>query len=213
MTVFPFFRALAFPTYFFDFMWGSSKVFRDIKIFWTVHLRQFIRYQGKNLDLFWIWCCIQFSCITSCNLTESSTFFFISFLSLEKDSESFKQSTFTLYASEISLFKVFINACELTSGMQNRLELFPWCLTLIVSVYKRLKFILIINTVKMSSGCLVKTLIRLVFSCWTISQVIACSRLTLLWCFSNTAQHLLSQKYYQTPVHNVVCGHSFLFHV
>ena len=30
----------------------------------------------------------------------------------------FKQSTCTLYASEISLFKVFINACKLTGEMQ-----------------------------------------------------------------------------------------------
>ena len=40
----------------FDFMWSSNKEFKDIKIFWKVHLRPFIRYQGKYLDLFWIWC-------------------------------------------------------------------------------------------------------------------------------------------------------------
>ena len=45
----------------FWFQWGSSnKVLKDIKIFWTEYLRPFIRYQGKNLDLFWIWCCFQF---------------------------------------------------------------------------------------------------------------------------------------------------------
>ena len=31
-----------------------------IKIFWTAHSRPFIRYQSKNLDFFWIWCCFQF---------------------------------------------------------------------------------------------------------------------------------------------------------
>ena len=32
---------------------------KDSKIFWTVHLKPFIRYQGKNLNLFWI-CYFQF---------------------------------------------------------------------------------------------------------------------------------------------------------
>ena len=41
-------------------MWSSEKVFKDIKIFWTVHSRPFIRYQGKNLDCLWIWCCFRF---------------------------------------------------------------------------------------------------------------------------------------------------------
>ena len=41
-------------------MWSSKKVFKDIKIFWTVHSRPFIKYQGKNLDWFWIWCCFRF---------------------------------------------------------------------------------------------------------------------------------------------------------
>ena len=49
-----------------------------------------------------------FSCIASCNLTKSFTFSFISFVSWESDSESFRQSTCTLYASEILLVKVFI---------------------------------------------------------------------------------------------------------
>ena len=53
-------RFCSYSTYFFDFMWSSNKVFKDIKIFWTVHSRPFIRYQGKNLDWFWIWCCFQF---------------------------------------------------------------------------------------------------------------------------------------------------------
>ena len=62
MKSFSFFRSrfCKYFTYFFDFMWSSNKVFKDIKIFWTVHSRPFIRYQGKNLDWFWIWCCFQF---------------------------------------------------------------------------------------------------------------------------------------------------------
>ena len=51
-----FFREPTFPTYFFHFMWSSNKVFKDIKIFWTVHSRPFIRYQGKKLDLFCMSC-------------------------------------------------------------------------------------------------------------------------------------------------------------
>ena len=47
-------------TDFFDFMWSSNKIFKDIKIFWTVHSRPFFRFQGKNLDWFWIRCCFQF---------------------------------------------------------------------------------------------------------------------------------------------------------
>ena len=60
-----------------------------------------------------IWICSEydavfsFSCITSCNLTKSFTFSFTSFLSKESYSKSFKQSTCTLYASEILLFKIF----------------------------------------------------------------------------------------------------------
>ena len=44
----------------FFFMWSSNKVFKDMKIFWTVHSRPFIRYQGKNLDWFWICCYFQY---------------------------------------------------------------------------------------------------------------------------------------------------------
>ena len=67
-----------------------------------------------------IWICSEynivfnFPCNASCNLTKLFTFCFILFLSQESDSKSFKQSTCTLYASEISLFKVFINAGKLT---------------------------------------------------------------------------------------------------
>ena len=31
-----------YSTYFFDFMWSSNKVFKDVVIFWTVHSRPFI---------------------------------------------------------------------------------------------------------------------------------------------------------------------------
>ena len=53
-------RLCWYSSYFFDFMWSSDKVFKYINIFWTVHSRPFIRYQGNNLDWFWIWCCFQF---------------------------------------------------------------------------------------------------------------------------------------------------------
>ena len=93
-------------------------------------------------------------CIALCNLTKSFIFSFISFLSHESDSflshESFKQSTCTLCASEILLFKVFINARKLTGVNSNWLELFPLCLTFsefIVSICNRLN--LIINTVSL----------------------------------------------------------------
>ena len=89
-------------------MWISNTVFKDIKI--TVHSRPFIRYQGKDLDLLWIWCCFYFflHCLVwvihlLCHIT------FITRIRLW----IFKQSTCTLYASEILLFKVFIKACKL----------------------------------------------------------------------------------------------------
>ena len=53
-------RFCKYSTYFLNFMWSPNKVFKDIKLFSTVHLRPFIRYQGKNLDWFWIWCCFRF---------------------------------------------------------------------------------------------------------------------------------------------------------
>ena len=100
-----------FRIYFFGFMWKSNKVFNNIKIFWTVHSRPYIRSQGKSVHLFLIWCCFNFSCIALCNLTKLFTFSFIPFISYGSVSESFTQSNFTLYASEIFFFKVFINAC------------------------------------------------------------------------------------------------------
>ena len=38
-----------------DFMWSSKKVFKDIKIFWTVHLRPFINNKVS------IWICSEYS--------------------------------------------------------------------------------------------------------------------------------------------------------
>ena len=49
---------------------------------------------------------LNFYGIALCNLTKSFSFSFISFLSQESDSESFKQSNRSFHASEISLFKV-----------------------------------------------------------------------------------------------------------
>ena len=60
---------------------------------------------------------VSISCIASCNLTKTFTFSCMSFLSRELDPELFKQSTCTFYASEILLFKVFINAYKLTGEM------------------------------------------------------------------------------------------------
>ena len=129
-------------------MWSSNKVFKDIKIFWTVHSRPFIRYQGKNLDWFWIWCCFQFflHCLVQPNQVIHFLFHIIFIIRIRL--WIFKQSTCTLYASEISLFKVFINAWN-----ANWLEVFSWCLTfieLIVSICNWLRFILMINTVSLS---------------------------------------------------------------
>ena len=64
------------------FMLSLNMVFKDIKIFWTVYSRVVIRYQCNNLDWMWIWCAaFNFSCIASCNLTETCNFFGMSFLS------------------------------------------------------------------------------------------------------------------------------------
>ena len=98
-------------------MWSSNKVFKDIKIFWTVH---WDHLSGTKVRI-WIGseydAVFDFSCIASCNLTKTFTFFCMSFLSYESDSELFKQSTCAFYASEILLFKVLINACKLTGEM------------------------------------------------------------------------------------------------
>ena len=105
---------MQYSTYFFDFIWSSDKVFKDNKIFWTVHSRAFIRYQGKNTDLFWIWCCFQFflHCFVQPNQV-IHFLFHITFI-IRIKLWVFKQSTCTLHVSEISPFKVFTNACQLT---------------------------------------------------------------------------------------------------
>ena len=94
-------------------MWSLNKVFKDIKIFWTVHSQPFIGDQSKKLDLFWIWWYFQFflHCLVQPN--QVIQFLFHIIFIMRTDSESFKQLTCTLYASEILLFKVFINPCKL----------------------------------------------------------------------------------------------------
>ena len=65
----------------------------------------------------------------------------------------FKQSTFTLYASEILLFKVLIYACKLTGEMSLDWSFFlgVWYSVNPLSVsVNRLKFILISNAVSLS---------------------------------------------------------------
>ena len=70
----------------------------------------------------WIWseydAVFSFSCIALCNLTKSIHFLFhIIFIIRIRLCKSLKQSTFTLYASEILLIEVFILACEVTGEM------------------------------------------------------------------------------------------------
>ena len=67
----------------------------------------------SDYDVFYYYYYYYF-CIALCNLTKSFALSFISFLLHELDYESFKQSICTLCASEILLFKVFINVCKLT---------------------------------------------------------------------------------------------------
>ena len=94
-----------------DVQTGHSKTLK----YSEQHIRDYL--SGTNVR---VWICSEhdavfnFSCIALCNLTKSFTLFFISLLSQELGSESFNQSTCTLYASEIPLFKVFIKACKLT---------------------------------------------------------------------------------------------------
>ena len=49
----------------------------------------------------------------------------------------------------------------------------------------------------------------------TLWRVITCSPLTLRQCFINTLHVYFpsSQKHYQTPVHHVAYGHSFLLYI
>ena len=130
-------------------MWSSNKVFKDIEIFLIVHSRPFIRYQGKNLDWFWIWCCLQFFlyCLVQPN---QDIHFLLHVIFIIRIRLSIKQSTCTFYASEILLIKVSLKADRRNA---NWLEFFPWFLTFsefMVCIFNRLKFILIINTVSLS---------------------------------------------------------------
>ena len=131
------------PT-FYDFMWSSNKVFKDIKIFWTVHLRPFIRYQDKNLDWFWIRSCFQFflHCLVEPN----------------QDIHSLLHGSFIIrirlwIIQAVNLYFLCLWNIALKYCFPNWLELFPWCLTFsefIDSIFNRLKFILVINTVSLS---------------------------------------------------------------
>ena len=138
----------------FDFTWSSNKVFKDIKIFWTVYSRPFIRYQGKNLDCSEYDAVFNFSCIVSCNLTKVVYLLSLSYHFYHKN------QTLNLPDSQlefvclwnIALYSVHKNAYTDRWNV-NWLELFPWCLTFIefiVSICNKLKFILIINTVSLS---------------------------------------------------------------
>ena len=105
-------------------MWSSNKVFKDIKIFSTVHLRPFIRYQGENLDLFWIWCCFQFflHCLVQPN---QDIHFLLHVIFIIRIRLWIIQTvTCTFYASEMLLLKVFVNMCKLTSEMPIDLSFF-----------------------------------------------------------------------------------------
>ena len=122
---------------------------RHSKIFWTVHAKLFIRYQGKNLDLFWIWCCFQF--FLHCLVQPNQVIQFLFYIFYHKN------QTMNLWNSqlvlEISFFKVFINVCKLAGEMPVDWSFFPWCLTFsefIVNVCNRLNFILITNTMSLS---------------------------------------------------------------
>ena len=95
---------------------GFSKVFKYIKIFLTVHLKSFIRNQGKNLDLFWIWWC--FKLFLYCLLQPNHVIhFFFHIIFIVRIRLWFFQTVTLYYPSEILLFKVFIDACKLTGEM------------------------------------------------------------------------------------------------
>ena len=122
------------PTFFY-FMWSTNKVFKD-KIFSSVHLSPFIGYQGKNLDLFWIWCCFKFflHCLVQPN--QVIHFLFHILFIIRIGLWIFQMSICTLYASEILLLNVFINAGKLTGEMQIDWSFFlgVWHSSLSVSV-------------------------------------------------------------------------------
>ena len=139
-----------------------------------------------------------FSCICSCNLTKSFTFYLILiFFQKNHGSEFFKQSTCILYASEILLVKVFINACRLTGEMPIgwRFFLGVWHYTGDWNYIDHQHSESISNKNLslhwQQNSCPGTALIFLFFSCWAIWRVITCSPLTLRRCFINTAQYLL----------------------
>ena len=103
--------------YFFDFMWSSNKVFKDFKIFWTVHSRPFIMCQGRNLDWFRIWCCLNF--FLDCLVQPNQDIHFLLYVIFITRIRLWIIQTVNLYfySSEILLFKVFINACKVTGEM------------------------------------------------------------------------------------------------
>ena len=108
---------LIFHLLIFNFIWSSNKVFKDIKIFRTVHSRPFFRHQGNNLDWIWVWCCFQVFLYCLVQPNQDMHFLLHVIFLIRSDSKLFKQSTCTFYASEILFFKVFINACKLTGEM------------------------------------------------------------------------------------------------
>ena len=119
-----------------------------------------------------------------------------------------KQSTCTLYPSEILLFKVFINVCKLTGeipinwsfflGVWNSVNSLSVSVTDWTLSWSAIQWVS--NTVSNKNLALHwrqnsypdTTLIFLVFSCQAIWRVISSSPLTFRQCFINTPQHLLS---------------------
>ena len=141
-------------------MWSSNKVFKDIKIFWTVHSRPFIRYQGKNLDWFWIWCCFQF--FLHCLVQPNQVIHTLSYHFYHKN------QTLNVLNSQLLL-------CMLLKYYSLKFSfLGVWhSETVSDSICNWLKFILIINTVGLQqnlalhwqqNSCPGKILIFLVFS-------------------------------------------------
>ena len=91
-------------------MWSSNKVFKELK-----YSEQYIQVPSKNWDLFWIWYCFQSSlhCLVQPNQFIHFLFHMIFIIRIRL----FTFFTYTFYASEILLYKVFINACKLAVEM------------------------------------------------------------------------------------------------
>ena len=146
-------------------MWNSNEVFKDIKIFWTVHSRPFIRYQSKNLDLFWIWCCFQFFLHSLVQPNQVIHFFFHNIFII--------RIRLLIFQAVNLYFVCFWNIVldhQCSESVSNKNLALHW----------------------RQSSCPGTTLIFLVINCWGISKVITCSPLILRWCLINTPQHLLS---------------------